>query len=321
MIRNLVAENSAPELRQLVYPIFIQDNAMGTQEIKSMPGQYRMSLETTIQKMAQWVELGIDNFALFPNINNKLKTPTASEAINPNGFLYQAIKKIKNRLPQVSLFTDLALDPYSSDGHDGLVKNGEILNDETVELLSQMAVLQAQAGADFVCPSDMMDGRVGKIRIALEKAALASTGIISYSAKYASSFYGPFRDALDSAPRTGDKKTYQMDYRNSREALKEIELDLKEGADIVMVKPALSYLDVISQTKRHFKCPIAAYNVSGEYSMVKAAAQNGWLDENKTVQEILTSIKRAGADIIFTYHAIDYAEQLAKLNHQSRTQK
>lgn len=307
-IRDLVAETALPEVAQLVYPVFIQDGRNYHHEIPSMPGQYRMSMDTLLQKMASWKKLGINNYALFPNIDNNLKNEKSTEALNANGFLYQAIKKIKDRFSDVNLFADLALDPFSSDGHDGIVENGEIINDKTVEILARMAVLQAQAGADFVCPSDMMDGRIGYIRKALESEGLSNTGIMAYSAKYASSFYGPFRDALDSAPRAGDKKTYQMDYRNVREAVKEIELDIKEGADIVMVKPALSYLDVIAQAKRCFKHPVAAYNVSGEYAMVKAASKNGWLDENKAMTEILTSIKRAGADIIFTYHAVDYAK-------------
>lgn len=307
-IRDLVAETSLPQVSQLIYPVFIQDGRNFFQEIKSMPGQYRMSVDTLLQKMANWKKLGINNFALFPNIDNKFKNAKSTEALNKNGFLYEAIKQIKDRFPETNLFTDLALDPFNSDGHDGIVENGEIMNDKTVEVLARMAVLQAQAGADFVCPSDMMDGRVGMIRKALENEGLSNTGIVAYSAKYASSFYGPFRDALDSAPRAGDKKTYQMDYRNAREAIKEIDLDIKEGADIVMIKPALSYLDIIAQAKRYFKHPVAAYNVSGEYAMVKAAGQNGWIDENKAMVEILTSIKRAGADIIFTYHAIDYAK-------------
>lgn len=307
-IRDLVAETSLPQANQLIYPVFIQEGRNVFQEIKSMPGQHRMSVDTLLQKIAGWKKLGINNYALFPNIDNKLKNAKSTEALNKNGFLYEAIKQIKDRFPEVNLFTDLALDPFNSDGHDGIVENGEIVNDKTVDVLARMAVLQAQAGADFVCPSDMMDGRVGQIRKALESEGLSHTGIVAYSAKYASSFYGPFRDALDSAPRAGDKKTYQMDYRNAREAIKEIDLDIKEGADIVMIKPALSYLDIIAQAKRYFKHPVAAYNVSGEYAMVKAAGQNGWIDEDKAMIEILTSIKRAGADIIFTYHAIDYAK-------------
>lgn len=307
-VRDLVAETTLPNISQLIYPVFIQEGRNFFQEIASMPGQHRMSVDTLLQKMAAWKKLGINNYALFPNIDSKLKNAKSTEALNANGFLYQAIKQIKDRFPDVNLFTDLALDPFNSDGHDGIVENGQIINDKTVEVLARMAVLQAQAGADFVCPSDMMDGRVGMIRKALESEGLSNTGIVAYSAKYASSFYGPFRDALDSAPRAGDKKTYQMDYRNSREAIKEIDLDIREGADIVMIKPALSYLDIIAQAKRYFKHPVAAYNVSGEYAMVKAAGKNGWIDEEKAMIEILTSIKRAGADIIFTYHAVDYAK-------------
>lgn len=306
IVRDLVVETTWPGVEQLIYPVFIMDGSQKHIEIKSMPGQYRLTIDLLLQKISTWNKLGLKNFALFPQIDDRLKNSKASEAINPNGFAIQAIKKIKDRFPDIQLFTDVALDPFSSDGHDGLVINNEVNNDSTVELLSEMAVLQARAGADFVCPSDMMDGRIRKIRQALEQNGFHSTGIVAYSAKYASSFYGPFREALDSAPKKGDKKSYQMDFRNRKEALYEAHLDISEGADIIMVKPALTYLDVIRDLSRKSIRPIAAYNVSGEYAMVKAAAANNWINESKIILEILTSIKRAGAGIIFTYHAPDY---------------
>ncbi|MFN8945002.1 MAG: porphobilinogen synthase, partial [Pseudobdellovibrionaceae bacterium] len=249
----------------------------------------------------------ICSFALFPQIPDDLKDHTGSESLNRSGLFPNAIFEIKKKFPEVVLFTDIALDPYSSDGHDGIVKNGQILNDETVEVLAQMAIVQAQAGADYVAPSDMMDGRIGAIRNSLDKAKYTNTGIMAYSAKYASSFYGPFRDALGSAPKSGDKKTYQMDYRNRREALREVKLDIQQGADIVMVKPALSYLDIIREVKNSVSVPVAAYNVSGEYAMIKFAGKSGALDPEKAMMEVLTSIKRSGADLIFTYFAEEFA--------------
>lgn len=310
--RELVAETAFPTPNKLIYPVFIHAGKNKSEAIASMPGQSRLSIDLLLQKMTLWKKQGILNYALFPKIEDALKNENASEALNKNGFLPEAIKQIKDRFPEVSIYSDIALDPFSSEGHDGLVRNGQILNDETVEILSQMAVIHASAGADFVCPSDMMDGRVRAIRKALENQGHIHTGIVSYSAKYASAFYGPFRDALDSAPRAGDKKTYQMDYRNSKEAIKEAKLDLIEGADVLMVKPALSYLDIIHQVKKNSLLPVAAYNVSGEYAMVKAAAQNGWINESKIITEILTSIHRAGADMIFTYHAAEYASIFEK---------
>ncbi|NUM57607.1 MAG: porphobilinogen synthase [Bdellovibrionaceae bacterium] len=311
-IRELSHEISYPGMERLIYPCFIQSGSQKMDPILAMPGQFRYSMDIFLKKLTDWKKLGIKNIALFPKIDENLKNSESSEALNENGFLPKALQQIKERHPEIAIFTDLALDPFSSDGHDGLVANGKILNDETVAVLAEMAVIHARNGADFVCPSDMMDGRVKKIREALEQSRYIDTGIVSYSAKYASSFYGPFREALDSAPRAGDKKTYQMDFRNQKEALKEAKLDFLEGADVLMVKPALSYLDVISKVKEKSILPVAAYNVSGEYAMVKASAEKGWIDGKKAILEILTSIHRAGADMIFTYHAPEYAEIMQK---------
>ena len=310
-IRQGLAETHL-SVANLVYPLFICDGKNQEIAIKSMPGIYRLSLDLALKEIENCIQLGLKSFALFPAIDESLKDKKASEALNDKGFAIQAIREIKNRFQNVTLYTDIALDPFSSDGHDGIVKDGIILNDETVEILAKMAVLQAAAGADYVCPSDMMDGRIKAIRQALDEAGFSHTGIMAYSAKYASSFYGPFRDALDSAPKFGDKKTYQMDYRNSREALREIQLDIREGADIVMVKPAFSYLDIIQKARVNFSVPIAAYNVSGEYAMIKFAAQAKALDETKAMLEMLYSIRRAGADLIFTYFAKQFAEYCLK---------
>jgi porphobilinogen synthase len=255
------------------------------------------------------MNLGIYSFALFPNISESLKDKYATESYNNEGLYLKALRDIKKYFPESCIMTDVAMDPYSSDGHDGIVENGEILNDQTLEVLGRMAVAQAQAGADIVGPSDMMDGRVGYIRQELDNEGFTKVSIMAYSAKYASAFYGPFRDALDSAPKFGDKKTYQMDPANKREALIEAQLDFEEGADFLMVKPALPYLDVIKNLSDNFDLPIAAYNVSGEYAMIKAAAQNGWLDGDKAMFECLTSIKRAGAKIILTYFAKEFAQK------------
>jgi porphobilinogen synthase len=276
-----------------------------------MPGCFRYPLDRLLVEVKTIAELGIPGIALFPVIPEHKKDDQGSESFNPDGLVQRTIKAIKSLVPDLLIFTDVALDPFTSHGHDGLVDDqGRILNDETVDVLVKMAVSQAQAGTDFVAPSDMMDGRVGAIRAALDAAGYTEVGILAYSAKYASAYYGPFRDALDSAPKFGDKKTYQMDPANSREARKEVDLDIQQGADIVMVKPALAYMDVIYQVKRHTNLPVAAYNVSGEYAMVKAAAQNGWIDEKKIVLETLTAMKRAGADMILTYHAVDVARWL-----------
>ncbi|MCC9166399.1 porphobilinogen synthase [Pontibacter harenae] len=310
-IRDMVQETTL-DLQDLIFPLFIIEGENQKQEIPSMPGIYRYSIDTLVEEVRACVELGIKVFAPFPSIPEEKKDKYAKESYNPEGLFPSAIRAIKKEFPDVALVTDVAMDPYSSDGHDGIVENGEILNDETLEVLGKMALVQAQAGADIVAPSDMMDGRIGHLRKVLDENGFQKVAIMSYTAKYASAFYGPFRDALGSAPKAGDKKTYQMNYANSREALIEAELDTLEGADYLMVKPALSYLDVIKLLRDNSNLPIAAYNISGEYAMVKAAAQNGWVDGEKAMIEILTSIRRAGADIILTYFAKEYAQYLSK---------
>jgi len=275
------------------------------QEIASMPGYFRRSLEGTLKEVKQLREMGIRSVLLFVKSKDELKDNTGKEAWNPDGLMQRSIKAIKQAVPEIIIMTDVALDPYSSYGHDGIVENGEIVNDPTVEALIKMSLSHADAGADWVAPSDMMDGRIGAIRQALEENGYTKTGIMAYSAKYASCFYGPFRDALDSAPGFGDKKTYQMDPANRLEAVKEAIMDVEEGADIVMVKPALPYLDIIREVKDAVQVPVSAYNISGEYAMIKAAAKMGWIDEGKAILETLTSIKRAGADLIATYFAKD----------------
>jgi porphobilinogen synthase len=295
----------------LVAPLFVVDGDRERQPIPSMPGYERLSIDLLLEKCRQLADLGIGGVALFPALPTYKKDKTASEATNPDGLFPRAVSAVKEQVPELTIFTDVALDPYSCDGHDGLVsETGEILNDETVEVLARMAVLHARAGADYVAPSDMMDGRVGAIREALDVEGFHNVGIMAYSAKYASAFYGPFRDALDSAPKFGDKKTYQMDPANVREALREVRLDLAEGADMVMVKPALAYLDVIRAIWEISDVPITAYQVSGEYAMVKAAAERGWIDGDRVMLEILLAIRRAGADVIFTYFAEEAAQQL-----------
>ncbi|PRY10942.1 porphobilinogen synthase [Pontibacter ummariensis] len=310
-IRNMVQETSL-SLNDFILPLFIIDGQNQRVEVKSMPGINRFSIDTALEEVAACVDLGLTAFAPFPSIPEPLKDKYATESHNPEGLFPSFIREVKKNFPQVALITDVAMDPYSSDGHDGIVENGEILNDETLEVLGKMALTQAQAGADIVAPSDMMDGRVAHIRQVLDENGFQKVGIMSYTAKYASAFYGPFRDALNSAPKSGDKKTYQMNYANSREALIEAELDTAEGADYLMVKPALAYLDVIKLLRDNSNLPIAAYNISGEYAMVKAAAQNGWIDGEKAMVEILTSIKRAGADVILTYFAKEFAQYLKK---------
>jgi porphobilinogen synthase len=311
LIRTGLSETTLA-VENLVNPLFICSGTKQKIEIKSMPGIYRMSVDVALKEIEQCLRLGVSSFALFPVIPEDKKNSKASEALNGRGFAVTSLKRIRDEFKDILLYSDIALDPFSSDGHDGLVKNGKILNDATVKILTEMAVLQADAGADYVCPSDMMDGRVGAIRASLDQAGFTDTGILSYSAKYASSFYGPFREALDSAPKHGDKKTYQMDYRNSREANREVALDILEGADIVMIKPALAYLDIIRNTRQQFDIPIAAYNVSGEYAMIKFAAKAKAIDENAAVKEMLFSIRRAGAELIFTYFAKQYALNLNK---------
>lgn len=303
-IRALVAETTlTPD--DFILPIFVDEGTGVEYEIPSMPGQYRRSLDLTIKEVKELWSMGIKSVDIFIKCPDEFKDNTGKEAWNPNGLMQRAIKAIKDAVPEMVVMTDVALDPYSIYGHDGIVKDGEIANDETVEALIQMVLSHAEAGVDIVAPSDMMDGRIGAMRAALEENNFTKVGIMSYSAKYASCFYGPFRDALDSAPGFGDKKTYQMDYANRKEAIKETLMDIEEGADIVMVKPAMAYLDIIREVKNTVDVPVSAYHVSGEYAMIKAAAKMGWLDENKAILESLTSIKRAGADLIATYFAKD----------------
>lgn len=305
-IRDMVQENHL-SVNDLIFPLFVIEGQHMKTEVSSMPGIYRYSPDLLLDEIQQCVDLGLRAFDLFPNIAEAKKDKLATESYNPDGLYLNTIRLIKDRFPDVAVMTDVAMDPYSSDGHDGIVENGKILNDETLEVLGRMALAQAQAGADIVGPSDMMDGRVGYIRQTLDVGGFTNVAIMSYAAKYASAFYGPFRDALDSAPKFGDKKTYQMNPANSREALIEAELDVAEGADFLMVKPALPYLDIIKLLSDNFDLPIAAYNVSGEYAMIKAAARNGWLDGDRAMLEALLSIKRAGAKVILTYFAKEVA--------------
>jgi porphobilinogen synthase len=311
VIRSMIRENFLTPAH-LIAPLFVVDGKDQSLPIKSMPGHHRLSIDHLILEAKELFNLGVKCVALFPAIQDQLKTSDAREAYNKNGLNARAIAAVKEAVPGMLVMGDIALDPYSSDGHDGLVdsKTGEILNDPTLEILARQAICEAQAGVDIVGPSDMMDGRVAYLRNALDQEGFQKTMIMSYTAKYASAFYGPFRDALDSAPKKGDKKTYQMDPANGTEALREAALDEAEGADIMMVKPGLAYLDVIYRLKNQSTLPIAAYNVSGEYAMVKAAAQNGWIDHDKVVLETLMSFRRAGADIILTYHAKEAAQLL-----------
>ena len=303
-IRSIVAETILTP-NDFIVPLFINEGENYKEEIASMPGYYRMSLDNTVKEVKELWSMGLKCVLLFIKCKDELKDNKGTEALNPKGLMQRSVRAIKEACPDMLVMTDVALDPFSSYGHDGIVEGSEIVNDATVEVLAQMSVSHAQAGADFVAPSDMMDGRIAAIREALEENGLHKTGIMSYSAKYASSFYGPFRDALDSAPGFGDKKTYQMDYSNRIEAVKETLMDVEEGADIVMVKPALAYLDIIREVKNAVSVPVSAYNISGEYAMIKAAAKMGWIDENKAILETLTAIKRAGADLIATYFAKD----------------
>jgi len=296
----------------LIYPVFIHDKE-SDEEINSMPGCKRFSIKGLINEVRRSMELGVSAFVLFPAISDSFKSPLCEESYNSKGLVQRALKEVKKSFPEATLITDVALDPYNSDGHDGVVSpSGEILNDFTVEILCQQALSHAKAGTDIISPSDMMDGRIGAIRELLDEEGYTSVSIMSYTAKYASSFYGPFRGALDSAPKSGDKKTYQMDPANSREALRELMLDEEEGADIVMVKPASHYLDLVYMFKDNTDLPVAAYQVSGEYLMIKAASESGWLDEDKVILESLLCIKRAGADMILTYFAPRAAELLKK---------
>lgn len=301
-IRSMVRE-TALSPADFIVPLFIIEGTQQISEISSMPGYYRRSIDLTVKEVKELWQMGLKAVLLFVKSADALKDNKGTEALNPNGLMQRSIRAIKEAAPEMVVMTDVALDPYSSYGHDGIVENGQIVNDPTVEVLAKMSVSHALAGADFVAPSDMMDGRIGAIRHALEEAGHTNTGIMAYSAKYASCFYGPFRDALDSAPGFGDKKTYQMDPANRVEAIREVIMDVEEGADIVMVKPALSYLDIIREVKNTVDVPVSCYNISGEYAMIKAAAQMGWIDENKAIIETLTSMKRAGADMIATYFA------------------
>ena len=294
-----------------IYPLFVHDGD-DKQPIASMPGCHRLGLDDLKREVEGAMLEGVRSVVLFPAVPDELKSGDGREAFNPEGIIPRYLRALREAFPEVVLVTDVALDPYSSDGHDGIVENGRILNDETVEVLVKQALAQAEAGADIIAPSDMMDGRVGAIRDALDGAGHSDVSILSYTAKYASAFYGPFRDALESAPKFGDKKTYQMDPANVREALREIELDEAEGADMLMVKPALPYLDVIRLMREATTLPVAAYQVSGKYAMLKAASQNGWLDERKVALEALTAIRRAGADVILTYYARQAARWLAE---------
>ncbi len=309
-VRNLVRETELSS-KDLVYPVFVMEGTGKEEPIRSMPGMTRKTVDVLLEEVEECVSLGISAIAPFPSIEESKKDHRGSESYNPDGLVPTCVRAVKERFPDVVVMTDVALDPFNIDGHDGIVaESGKILNDETVEVLCKMAVCHAKAGADFVCPSDMMDGRIGAIRKALDAERLFDTSILAYSAKYASAFYGPFRDALDSAPKAGDKKTYQMDPGNRLEALREVALDIAEGADVVMVKPACYYLDVLREVANFSKVPVAAYQVSGEYAMLCAAAENGWLDRNRVILESLTGIKRAGAKIIWTYFAKEAARLL-----------
>jgi porphobilinogen synthase len=305
------AQETQLGVERLIYPLFVLDGKGIKSEVKSLPGNYRWSLDTLLPEVEACMNLGINSYVLFPAVADELKDKTATYSYAEENFYLHILRKLKETFPEICLMTDVAMDPYSSDGHDGFVnEKGEIVNDKTLGILAKMAVAQAQAGADIIGPSDMMDGRVGFIRESLDEAGYTDVSIMSYTAKYASAFYGPFRDALDSAPKSGDKKTYQMNPANSREALIEAQLDYEEGADFMMVKPALPYLDIIALLKQNFDIPIAAYNVSGECAMLTAACQNGWLDFNRAMPEMLLSIRRAGADVILTYFAKAYAEMM-----------
>ena len=310
-IRNLVEEtNLGPQ--HLIYPIFLKDGKNIKEEVSSLPNNYRWSLDRLLPEIEECMNLGVQTFDIFPCVDEVSKDKIASYSYAEDNFYLEAIREIKARFPESVLMSDVAMDPYSSDGHDGYVENGKIINDTTLPILAKMSLAQAQAGIDIIGPSDMMDGRVGVIREALDQNGFTDVSIMSYTAKYASAFYGPFRDALNSAPKSGDKKTYQMNPANKREALLEAQLDFEEGADMLMVKPALCYLDVIHMLRENFPIPITAYNVSGECAMVYSAAKSGYLNYDLAVYEILLSIRRAGADGILTYFAKDFAQMIRK---------
>lgn len=307
-IRGMATETHL-SIQHLVFPLFVLNGSNIRSEIHSLPGIYRFSPENLLHEIESCMSLGLTNFILFPAVADDLKDPMATYSWSPDNFYLKVARDIKQRFPECCLISDVAMDPYSSDGHDGLVRGGEIVNDETLPVLAKMSVAQAEAGFDMLGPSDMMDGRVGFIRNALDERGFTKTGILAYTAKYASAMYGPFRDALDSAPKSGDKKSYQMNPANKREALIEAELDTAEGADMLMIKPALHYLDVIHLLKERFDLPIAAYHVSGECAMLRAACNNGWLDFERAMPETLLSIRRAGADVILTYFAKEFAQR------------
>lgn len=309
-MRSLVRENQV-SVHDFIYPMFVHDSAQ-TVGISSMPGCMRHSLASMLKEVEECVNVGVTRFVLFPKVEDALKSNFGEEAYNPNGLVPRAVQMIKSKFPDVMVITDVALDPYSNQGHDGVVLDGKIVNDLTVEQLQKQAVMHASAGADMVSPSDMMDGRVGAIRDALDQSGFSGVSLMSYTAKYASAFYGPFRDALDSHPGFGDKKTYQMDPANGREALIEAALDAAEGADVIMVKPGMPYLDIIRRLRDSSSLPVAAYQVSGEYAMIKAAAERGWINEREAVEESLLAFKRAGADIVLTYYAKKAAQWLAE---------
>ncbi len=308
VIRDMVQETHL-HAANLIFPLFIIDGKNIRTEVSSMPGIYRYSIDNLLREVESCMKLGLRSFDLFPNIDESLKDKYATESTREGSLYLRAIAAVKKNFPEACVITDVAMDPYSSDGHDGIVENGEILNDETLEILGEMALAHAEAGADIIAPSDMMDGRIGYIRSLLDENGFSNVSLMSYTAKYASAFYGPFRDALNSAPKHGDKKTYQMNPANQREALIEADLDTQEGADFLMVKPALAYLDVIKLLSDNVDLPIAAYNVSGEYAMIKASARNGWLDEQRATMEVLLGIRRAGATAILTYHAKEVLEK------------
>ncbi|MEM6828886.1 MAG: porphobilinogen synthase [Bacteroidota bacterium] len=308
-IRDLVQETVlTPD--DFIFPLFLLEGQNKKTEVASMPGIYRLSEDLMLKEIEACLEIGIKGFDLFPVVEEHYKDKMATKSYGPDFFYLKSLKKIKETFPEALIITDVAMDPYSSDGHDGIVEDGKIVNDETLEVLGRMSLAQAETGIDMIGPSDMMDFRVGYLRNILDENGFHETGIMSYTAKYASAFYGPFRDALDSAPKFGDKKTYQMNPANSQEALLEAQLDFQEGADVMMVKPALAYLDVIHQLKENFNIPIAAYNVSGEYSMIKAASEKGWINGDTAMMESLMSIKRSGSDMIFTYFAKDASQYL-----------
>ena len=309
-VRALTRETRV-DIAKLIEPLFLIDGAARNEEILSMPGIFRFTEDLALRHVEASMKLGIRSFILFPAVENALKDAVGSYSYNPKNFYLRIIRSLKKNFPEAVLISDVALDPYSSDGHDGIVRDGRIVNDETLEVLGKMSLAQAEAGIDILGPSDMMDGRVGYLRDALDSGGFTDVGIMSYCAKYASAFYGPFRDALASAPKFGDKKTYQMDPANAREALREARLDTAEGADFLMVKPALAYLDVIRRMKDASDLPVVCYNVSGEYAMVKAAAEKGWLDGARVRDEMLLSFFRAGADAVITYFAHEFAAQRA----------